>query len=111
MCLFVSTGLNSSAFCLSTTSGSCHKMTNIKCACCHSNVKCNCAEAPTIPDTHIQSALSLNQVADIKTFCMKVTPYSDSIIFGDTTYNKIYSKQLLVINKNLERLRTVILLI
>lgn len=112
MCLFVSTGFNISAFCLPSLGCSCHKITNIKCACCHSNVtnKCNCMKVPASADSDIKAALTLTQTADIKTLCHLIKPSFNLIPFKVISYNKIHPNQILISNKNLEMLRTVILL-
>lgn len=112
LCLFVSMGLNSYAFCLPANGCSCHKITKITCSCCHSNLmsKCNCIKEPIRPDSDFKSALSLNQTADIKDLCYLAKPSFNLIIFKTISCNKIHSNQILISNKNLEMLRTVILL-
>lgn len=112
MSLFVSTGLNSSAFCLPSSGCCCHQIITIKCACCHSNVmnKCNCVKVPVSADSDIKAALTLTQAADIKTLCQLIKPSFSLITFKAISYNKIHPNQILISNKNLEMLRTVILL-
>lgn len=66
--------------------------------------------APVSADSDIRAALTLTQAADIKTLCLLIKPSFYLTTFKTISYNKIHPNQILISNKNLEMLRTVILL-
>lgn len=110
--LFFSLGLSNYALCM----GLCNKNENSKriihCECCAHNEKhCKCLKNTTSPYTNnAQSINYANYISDIQNICNKTNLIFNSIIYKDIVYNKIQPKQILIANKNLEMLRTVILL-
>lgn len=127
MSLFWSSGLSSCAYCFNMPDNSCHKMTNITCSCCHQKIKnddgssydklnqnvdnCNCIKAPFRSNANIQSASKLNlSLLDIETIYSAINPFLNPIIYKDISYKQTCRSPILSFNKNLEMLKTVILL-
>jgi len=117
--LFLSTGINNYAFCMGLCD--CHNKTRtISCSCCKHKIQisdsskthCQCFKNQKTPiGGNIQSITnSIQDVAYIENICNRIGSVSNLIIFDDISYNKINPNRILISNKNLEMLRTVILL-
>lgn len=118
---FLSAGVNNYAFCMGLCDN--HKTKTILCPCCCNHkvqinksnerkIHCECSKNQKSPiERNIQSITnSFQDIAYIDNICSKISPVSYLIIFKNITYNKIHPNQILISNKNLEMLRTVILL-
>ncbi len=126
--LFISAGFNNYAFSMCSCNGQCHRTKNITCPCCMHKAKlanklsynksnqvensCNCCKKQPLPTSGIiQSGINSSQyVAYMENIYKKTGSISDLIIFKDISYTKVHPNQILISNKNLEMLRTVILL-
>lgn len=119
---FLSTGINNYAFCMGLCDGHSNKTRIISCLCCKHKIQfnkldsnqnsCKCSKNQKLPISgNIQSTTnSIQDLAYIENSCNKIGLVCDSIIFKEILYNKINPNQILISNKNLEMLRTVILL-
>lgn len=109
---FFSLGISNYALCM----GLCNKNENakrvIRCVCCaHKEKHCKCLKNPKSPYTsNTQSINYVNYISDIQNIRNQVNLIFDSIILKDIDHSEIQPKQILISNKNLEMLRTVILL-
>lgn len=126
--LFISAGINNYAFCMGSRNEQDHKTRKIMCSCCMHKIKnlhtrscansnsmessCKCFKKHPLPTSEIiQSSINSAQyTAYIEHICKKIGCVSNLIIFKDISYNKSHPNQILISNKNLEMLRTVILL-
>jgi hypothetical protein len=72
----------------------------------------NCIKIPSLPLSSLDKQVSMPQtpVMGVENICNTIDTSPDLIIFRDFGYNKIYPKPVIVLNKNLDILRTVILL-
>lgn len=110
--LFCSMGINSYAIgnCLCNMTP--HKVQKISCSCCCGHKHCSCIKNKNIPfNNNIQSTLNLiNYTSYFENICTQVNPIHNFSIFENISGYKIHKKCTLVSNKNLEMLRSVILL-
>lgn len=111
--LFFSLGISNYAFCMQSFNQNKSGERIIRCACCvHKKNHCNCLKQKTMPySANIQLLNYVNYTSEIQN-----TSNQTNFIFNPIIYkgfdNKLQTKQIILIsNKNLEMLRTVILLI
>ena len=112
--IFFAAGLNVCA--------KCFDFLNQPCSCCHSKIisvsvidsdenQCQCSvKTKTHSAFIIQSLPNLQQLAEWEKTFNSVNILSYLIIFTDTNYSKIPLRPKIALNKNLDMLRTVILL-
>lgn len=111
--LFLSGCFNSPAFCMGLCNEQHHEKRMIKCACCmHKKSPCNCFKTNQ-PLNHIDIQSLIKPIQDSVYFenSCKISAIFDLIMFKESSYNKIHPDQIIIPNKNLAMLRTVILLI
>lgn len=110
--LLFSLGIGNYALCMGACDKSESGVRTIRCACCaHKEKHCNCFKNKVKPyNFNAQSTNYVNYIADVQNACNKGNLIFSSIIYKDIEGNKIKSQQTLLLNKNLDMLRSVILL-
>lgn len=121
--MFLSTGCTCFASCLDLYANK-HNARKITCCCCmnkaaqnspqskHMKHHCKCAEKQNFP-TNVTTQITINSAQNAAYFeniCNKICSIPCLIIFENISYEKFHPDSKLVLNKNLEILRTVILL-
>lgn len=110
--LFFYLGINNYAFCNCLCNTTSNSLKKVSCSCCCEHKNCNCIKNKNIPyNNKIQSSINpANYTSYIENIYASVNPIFRFASFENISNYKFQTKHLLALNKNLEILRTVILL-
>lgn len=113
--IFFAIGVGKSSFCAELSHCKCIKRT-IQCVCCKHKITinnacvtdCGCCRRNKMPLKHASQLVNVFDYGIIPFTCSQMSPLFSLVVFSNQLY---YKDKILGYNKNLEKLRTIILLI